>query len=159
MNPLKIRLRDYIADHPGTEFDKVIQDVVDFRHEKASEAERILIANIATKRIVAFEEYDVSRDGIYQYLYLGVVPDFVSVDESIDARILRCIASKPGIDMMAVANDVSGACVEPVSKVLVHMFDLIRGQKIYTVGKYSPEARKFVNSLYPIDKIPSSEVA
>lgn len=152
--PLSVRLREYVEAHPGSEFDSVILAVVDFRHEKASDAERILIVLVHSKRLVIYEEYDPTRDGFKQYLYPGVVPEPVVQDDSIDGRILSRVDAKPGIEMMSAAHSVSSACVVPVSKVLQIMFELIRLQRIYPVASYSPEARRFVTNLYPIDKVP-----
>lgn len=40
--PLSVRIRAYVAMHPGTTFRAICAHVLDFHHEKSSDAERII---------------------------------------------------------------------------------------------------------------------
>ena len=89
MEPLSVRLLDFIRRNPGAFGDRVIAEVLDFRTEKASDAERILQVLENTGRIYACEIYDPERRGFVSFYYpFDAVPTFAS--PSAEKEALRC---------------------------------------------------------------------
>ena len=90
MESLSVRICSYVEENPGVLQDRAISDVVDFRHEKASDAERVIRALASSGRIYPCSIYDTELNRFVSFLYpADTVPDFVRVDSG-NPEAFRC---------------------------------------------------------------------
>lgn len=90
MEPLSVRLYEFICGNPGVSSNRIISSVLDFRSEKASDAERILEVLDRIGRIYSCEIFDPELQRFVSFYYpFDSVPIYAV--SSVDKEAFRCL--------------------------------------------------------------------
>ncbi len=89
MEPLSVRLYEFIRRNPGVSSNRIISSVLDFRSEKASDVERILEVLDRIGRIYSCEIFDPELQRFVSFYYpFDSVPSYAG--SSVDKEAFRC---------------------------------------------------------------------
>ena len=107
MEPLSVRLLDFIRNHPGVSGDRVISNVVDYRHEKASDAERILLVLERSGKVYTCEIYDPEVERFISFYYsIDAIPYYAvpSTEEALRCSHTVPVASRSCLSTTTISN-------------------------------------------------------
>lgn len=77
MDPLSVRMREYIEAHPGIRKDRFIGSIVDDYHENPTDVERILQVLERTGKVYACKVYNPALQNFMSFYYpIDAVPSF-----------------------------------------------------------------------------------
>ncbi len=80
MEPLSVRLYEFIRSNPGLDGTRIISSVLDFRTEKVSDAERILQVLNNTGKVYACEIFDPEIQRFVSFYYpMDAIPSYAGI--------------------------------------------------------------------------------
>ena len=103
MEPLSVRLYEFIRSNPGLDGTHIISSVLDFRTEKVSDAERILQVLNNTGKVYACEIFDPEVQRFVSFYYpMDAIPSYAGIPGRKEAcrcpGYLRSRVERTGID-------------------------------------------------------------
>ena len=80
MEPLSVRLYEFIRSNPGLDGTHIISSVLDLRTEKVSDAERILQVLNNTGKVYACEIFDSEMQRFVSFYYpMDAIPSYAGI--------------------------------------------------------------------------------
>ena len=77
MEPLSVRLYEFIRNNPGLDSIRIMSSVLDYRTEKASDAERILQVLNNTGKVYACKIFDPEMQRFVSFYYpIDAIPTY-----------------------------------------------------------------------------------